>query len=167
MSKLRFCFLHVLGYYVLMPLTLLGFRVAAKGRGLGRLRVGKLTVWGDSAFLDVCKSSIERMRTLDPALSQWLTERHWAWVYQNTQGGSGDAAPPRLFGINSSYLAWQADGIIARLVYVAFCISAFSELQASQPEDQIAHRRVMSSSRSWLETQGFPSELSDCYAVEN
>jgi hypothetical protein len=165
MSKLRSCFLHVLAYYVVLPLGLLGFRVAAKGRGLGRVRVGKLTVWGDSAFLELCKSSIERMQMLDPVLYERLTKRHWVWVYQDTQGATNDAAAPRLFGINSSYLAWHSDGVIARLVYVAFCMAVLSELQTSQPRDQMAHRRVMSNSRSWLETRGFPRELSDCYPV--
>ena len=161
MNKLRSCFLHVLGFYVLFPLWRLGFRVAAKGRGLRRLRVGKLSVWGDSGFLDLCKSSIERLKTLDSGLYQALTSTRRTWVVQDSQR-IGDAAP-MLFGINPSYVAWQSNGVIARLVYVTFCISGFSQRQNSVEEGRAMYQKVLKNSRSWLEAQGFPQELVDCY----
>jgi hypothetical protein len=74
-SKLRSFFLYrLLATYVLCPLWLLGFRLAARVRGVGRLRVGKLSVWGDAGFLALSKSSIERVGHLDPELHRVLTQ---------------------------------------------------------------------------------------------
>ncbi len=162
MSKLRFHFLRALEC-VVFPLCLLGFRVAARGRGLNRLCVGKLSVWGDSCFVGLCKASIERLRTLDPELHRTLTSHRWAWVFQDQQG-TGDA-PPRLFGINSSYTAWESDGGVARLVYAAFCISVLSERRTFGEEFRSTHQRAMVNSRSRLQARCFPEELASCFAV--
>lgn len=162
MSKLRFHFLRALEC-VVFPLCLLGFRVAATGRGLNRCRVGKLSVWGDSGFVALCKASIERLRTIDPELYRTLTGQQWAWVIQDRQG-TGDA-PPRLFGINPSYTAWESDGVVARLVYAAYCISVLSERRTFGEEFRSAHERAMNKSRSWLQTRGFPEESATCFAV--
>jgi len=161
MSNLRRCFLHVLAAYVVRPVMLLGLQVAAKERGFHRLRVGKLSVWGDSGFLDLCKSSIERLRTLDPVLYQALTRCRRAWVVEDPQH-VGDGALPWLFTVDSAYVAWQAEGVIARLVYVALCLSAFSQPPTSAEEAR-RYQDVKNKSRSWLETRGFPQELVACY----
>jgi len=161
-NKLRSCFLHTLGC-VVFPLCLLGFRVAAKGRGLNRMRVGKLSLWGDSSFLELSKASIERLRVLDPALHATLTSSRWAWIFQDRQG-IGDA-PPRLFGINPSWTAWERDGVVARLVYAAFCISVLSERKTVGEEFRSSHQTAMVKSRSWLQTRGFPGDLVACFGV--
>jgi hypothetical protein len=162
MSKLRSAFLHALAWVVL-PLCLLGFRVAAKGRGAKRRRVGKLTFWGDSGFLELCELSLERLGTLDPEARRDLTMRRWVWVVQDLQS-VGDA-PPRIFGISPSYTVWRSDGVIARLVYVAFSISARPPGKGSQEELRERQARVMKSSRSWLEVHGFPEELAACFVL--
>jgi hypothetical protein len=162
MNKLRSSFLYVLSSFVIFPLCLLGASVAAKGKGIRRLRVGKLRVWGDEGFLKLCSSSIDRIQTLDPNLHQALTQRRRAWVFQDAQGPGGDA-PPLVFLVNKSYVVWQSDGIVARLVYIAFCVSTFSTRQIWHDNFWNLHRKVMENSRSWLETRGFPRELADCY----
>lgn len=162
MSKLRRCFLYVLAAYVLRPLVLLAIQVATKERGLHRLRVGKLSVWGDSGFLDLCKSSIERLKTLDPVLYQALTRCRRVWAFQDPQPVGCDA-PPWLYCIGSAYVAWQSDGILARLVYVAFSISEYPQGPTFDEDSWGTQQKVMKNSRSWLETRGFPQQLVDCY----
>jgi hypothetical protein len=162
MNRLCDCFLRALGC-VVFPLCLLGFRVSAKRRGLKRFRVGKLSVWGDSGFLELCKASIERLNTLDPGLHRALTSQRWAWVLQDRKG-TGDA-PPRLFAINPSYAAWEAEGVVARLVYAAFCITVLSERRTFGEEFRSTHQKAMNNCRSWLQTRGFPEELAACFAV--
>jgi hypothetical protein len=159
MSKLRSCFLWALGLVVL-PLLLLGFRVAAGGRGLGRRRTGKLSIWGDSVFQDLCKASLDRLKTMDPGLYRTLTNTHWIWVFQSLDG-AGDA-PPRLIAVNRSWTAWQSEGVVARLAYAAFCMSL---LRGTCGEEfRSKHRTVMSHNRSWLRTKGFPGDLVCCFA---
>jgi hypothetical protein len=68
-----------------------------------------------------------------------------------------------LFLISSAYVTWQTDGVIARLVYVAYCLSAFSPRQTWDDGLRDLHRKVMEDSRSWLEARGFPRQLVHCY----
>ena len=167
MSKLRSGFLHALAWYVVVPLCLLGFRVAAKGRGLDRLRVGKLSLWGDRPFLDLCKSSIERLKALDLNLYEALTRHRWVWVWQSPKSEPDSSTSPRLFSIDPAYVAWQTDGIIARLVYVAFYVSACSRRKVSQDGVRSTNRSAMEESLSWLKTRGFPDELAACYSMRD
>jgi hypothetical protein len=167
MNRLRSCFLYrFLGSYVLCPLWLLGFRVAARARGLRRLRVGKLSVWGDAGFLALCRSSIERLESLDSTLHRVLTQGRWAWLFQAPGGLPyiGNLGPPWLFSVDPPYVAWQSEGIIARLIYVAFCMSEFLAGHASGEGFEARHKLVMKQVRSWLETRRFPEQLLDCYA---
>jgi hypothetical protein len=76
----------------------------------------------------------------------------------------GNLGPPWLFSAEPGYAAWQSDGIIARLIYVAFCVSAFPEGCTSVEESEGRHKAVLTQSRSWLESRGFPRELIECYA---
>src|ERR1017187_1362805 len=167
MKKLKSRFLYrVLAWNVIWPFLLLGFRVGEKVHGHRRLRSGKLSVWGDADFLNVCSSSIDRLQSLDCDLHLVLTQRRWVWVLQASKGTPymGCLGPPWLFNVDPLYMSWHSDGIIARLVYVAFCISEFSTHHTSKEEMQERHLIVMKSSGSWLEMRGFPQGLVDCYA---
>lgn len=166
MSKLRSFFLYrLLATYVLCPLWLLGFRLAARVRGVGRLRVGKLSVWGDAGFLALSKSSIERVGHLDPELHRVLTQGRWAWVFQASPSLPyvGSLGPPWLFSVGAPYVAWQSEGIIARLIYIALCMSEFATGCTSGEESEARHKIVMKRSRAWLEARNFPEELAGCY----
>jgi hypothetical protein len=167
MNRLRSCFLYrLLGAYVLCPLWLVGFRVAARVRGLRRLRVGKLSVWGDAAFIALCRSSIERLESLDSTLHRVLTRGRWAWLFQAPGDSSyiGNLGPPWVFSVDPPYVTWQSEGIIARLVYVALCMSEFPTGGASGPGAAARHKVVMKQAQSWLETRKFPEELVRSYA---
>lgn len=134
MKKLRSCFLYrVLAWNLIWPGLLLGFRVIEKGLGHRRLRVGKLSIWGDADFLRLCSSTIDRLQKLDCDLHQVLTQRRWIWIVQSPHGAHhlGSLGPPWLFNVNPLYLAWRSDGVIARLIYVAFCLSEFSGRHSS------------------------------------
>ena len=163
MKKMRACFLYLLLWYVMLPSILLALPLAMKEGGIRRLRIGKLSVWGNPVFLELCKSSIERLKSLDATLYQALTQCRRVWVLQDPEH-IGDATPLRIFMVNSAYLAWQSDGIIARLIYMAFCMSGFSGRHTSEVESRDIYQKVMKNSRSWLETRGFPQQLVDCYA---
>ena len=166
MNKLRSCFLYrLLASYVLCRLWLLGFRLAARVRGLHRLRVGSLSVWGDAGFLSLCRGSIERLARLDGSLHHVLTEGRWVWIFQAPEGWPyiGNLGPPWLFSLEPAYAAWQSDGIIARLVYIGFCISEFPTGHTSRAEAEDRHKIVVERSRSWLACHSFPDQLVDCY----
>ena len=167
MNKLRsFLLYRLLAAYVLCPAWLLGFRVTARARGVRRLRVGKLSVWGDAGLLALCRSSIERLESLDSTLHSVLTRGRWAWLFQAPRGlpYTGNLGPPWLFSIDPPYVAWQSEGIIARLIYVAFCMSEFPAGHASGEGSEARHKLVMKEARSWLETRRFSEQLVDCYA---
>jgi hypothetical protein len=167
MNKLRFCFLNILAVCVFCPLGLLAFRVAAKAHGLSRLRVGKLLFWGEPAFLDLCKSSIERLRTLDSDLWQILTRGRWVWVYQERHDVGSVGPPFWLFNMDPAYVAWQSEGVIARLVYIAFCISIFCRRGISEDKGPSPYGRAVTETKSWLEARGFPQPLIACYGIGN
>ena len=164
MNKLRSCLLYrLLGAYVLCPLWLLAFGLAARARGVRRVRVGKLLVWGDAGFLGLCRSSMERLERLDSGLHRVLTQGQWVRIFQAPKdyyiGGLG---PPWLFSVEPTYVAWQSDGIIARLIYIAFCMAEFP--RGHKPGESAGrHKSVVKQARSWLETRGFPEVLIDCY----
>ena len=167
MNRLRSCFFYrLLGAYVLCPLWLLGFRMGARAQGLRRLRVGKLSVWGDASFLALCRSSIERLESLDSTLHRVLTQGRWAWLFQSPEGlpYTGNLGPPWLFSVDPPYVAWRSEGIIARLIYVAFCMSEFPMGHTSGEGSEARHTMVMKRARAWLESRGFPEELVGCYA---
>ena len=154
---------RLLGKHVLCPLWLLGFRAVAKARGFDRLRIGTLSVWGDAGFLALAKSSMERLKSLDLGLHGVLTQGQWAWIFQAPKDFyTGNLGPPWLFSVELPYLAWQSDGLIARLIYIAFCMSEFAG--GHKPGESVGrHKGVIKRSRSWLESRGFPEALIDCY----
>jgi hypothetical protein len=166
MNKLRsYSSYRLLATYVICPVVLLWLRAVARIQGLRRLRVGRLSILGDPGFLSLCSSSVERLEHLDPALHRVLTD-HSVWLLQTTEGLPyvGNLGPPWLFSVEPGYGAWQSDGIVARLIYIAFCVSAFPEVCTSVKESEARHNVVMTRSRSWLENRGLPRELVECYA---
>jgi hypothetical protein len=156
-------FLYFAMAFVINPLGLLSLRVAVAMGRMRHLQIGKLSLWGDADFLELCRSSLDRLNALDPGFYQILTEKSEVHIVQDATGSSGEAAP-FLFVVGSHYLAWKSDGMIARLVYVGFCVSGFSMRQTWDKNFPNVRKEVMAKSRSWLERQCFPPELVECYA---
>ncbi len=167
MEKLRSCFLwYLVATYIVCPLWHLGFRVLARARGIHRVRLGNLSAWGDADFLSLCKESVDRLAKRDGNLRQTLTAGRWVWVIQVPDGVpyAGNLSPPWLFTIGPGYVSWRADGIVARLVYIAFCMTEFPTARTSYDDTKRRHDMVKKQARSWLEAHSFPQTLVDCYA---
>ena len=75
----------------------------------------------------------------------------------------GRLGPPWLFSVSPRAVEWKSDGIVARLIYIAFCISRFPAGYARPEQAEATHKAVMALSRSWLESGGFPRELVESY----
>jgi hypothetical protein len=87
------------------------------------------------------------------------------FLLQSPKAGpyAGGLGPPWLFSVSPRAVDWKTDGIVARLIYVAFCISRFPTGYARPEEAEATHKAVMALSRSWLESRGFPRELVESY----
>ena len=57
----------------------------------------------------------------------------------------------------------MSDGMVARLIYIAFCISRFPAGDRGPEQAEATHKAVMAFSRSWSESRGFPRELVESY----
>jgi hypothetical protein len=71
-----------------------------------------------------------------------------------------------LFTINDQFAGWRSDGIIARLVYISFKVSAFPR-HAIPPEEVVARARQHSAvvqTKLWLEAHDFPHLLSESFS---
>ncbi len=166
MSKLRACSIYrLLANYVLCPVWLLGFRAFGWLTGLRRLRIGKLSILGDPGFLGLCSSAVNSLERLDPAVHRLLTGRS-VWLFQAKQDVPyvGNLGPPWLFSVEPGYVEWKSEGVLARLIYIAFCVSEFPAACTSVGESEARHSVLKTRSRSWLESRGFPRELIECYA---
>ncbi len=165
MSRLRSSSLYrAFAGLVICPALLLVMRVLAPIMGLRRSRVGKLSILGDEGFLSICNFSVKRLEHLDPMLHRLLTERP-VFLLQSPKAAPyvGGLGPPWLFSVSPRAVEWKTDGIVARLVYAAFCISRFPTGYARAEEAEATHKAVMALSRSWLENRGFPRELVESY----
>jgi hypothetical protein len=73
----------------------------------------------------------------------------------------------RLFTINDRFISWNSDGVIARLVYIAFKLPAF-HWRVIRAEDAAAARAaqgsVVAQTRLWLEAHNFPRLLSESFS---
>jgi hypothetical protein len=165
MNRLRSCSLYrAFAASVICPALLLALRVTAPIMGLRRLRVGKLSILGDAGFLSLCNSSVECLAHLDPILHRLITERP-VCLLQSSKATPyvGSLGPPWLFSISPRAVEWKSDGIVARLIYIAFCISRFPAGYARPEQAEATHKAVMALSRSWLDSHGFPRELVESY----
>jgi|GEM_PF-6466743 hypothetical protein len=125
------------------------------------LRVGTLRFWGPRDFLEKCSSSLQRLRDLDSELYSRLTTRQKLEFYYNPT--LLQAYYVWMFSIDDSYLAWQTDGIIARLVYSAQLAALFPRRAISKAKSRSLYSEVMATTRAWLEARSFPKELIDCF----
>jgi hypothetical protein len=168
MQRLGRKFLHVIFTWVLFPLWLGGLYIAAWLHKDRPLRLGKLTICGPSSFRELCRVSVERMASLDPVMHGRLTGDHWVWVfYDDTR--SEQYGPPWVVTINSAYRDWQAEGVIARLVYLAYHMAAFPRTVPSREEQaEVVPKRlaVLAQTKAWLEARGFPPALVECYSEQ-
>jgi len=125
------------------------------------LRIGTLRFWGPRDFLEKCSSSVQRLHDLDSELYSRLTTRQRLEFYYNPK--LVQAYYAWLFSIDDSYLAWQTDGIIARLVYSAQLAALFPRRAISKATSQALYSEVMATTRAWLKARTFPKELVDCF----
>jgi hypothetical protein len=163
MNSLKSCVLVRRSFnYVIGPALLLGLRAVARVTGYRRLSIGKLSVLGDASFLSLCNSSVERLERLDPILHRLLTNRP-VWLFHSAKAEPyvGNLGPPWLFSVHPRAVEWGSDGMVARLVYIAFCISRFPAGYARPEEAEATHKAVMALSHSWLESRSFPHELAE------
>jgi hypothetical protein len=169
MDRLLGKFLHVIFTCVTFPMTLAGLWVAATLARARPVRVGKLTICGPPSFLELCRGSLERLASLDPMMYRRLTGDQRVWVfYEDTR--SEQFGPPWVVAINSAYVKWQNEGIIARLVYLIYCMAAFPRPVMSRKEQAAAGPRrlaALAQTKAWLEERAFPGALIGCFSEQS
>lgn len=131
-------------------------------RGYSRLRIGTLTFWGPRDFLETCAASVRRLHELDSELHIRLTTQQRLVFYYSPKRLE-QAYYVWIFSIDDSYLGWQSDGIIARLVYSAQLAAVIPRQVVSDAMSRTLHTTVNTMTRSWLEAQRFPEVLVDCF----
>lgn len=147
--------------YLAEPLLRLFSHLLYRIMGHSCLRIGTLRFWGSRDFLEKCSLSVQRLYTLDSELYSKVTTQQKLEFYYNPK--LVQAYYAWLFSIDDSYLAWQSDGIIARLVYSAQLAASYPRRAISQATSEALHSEVMGKTRAWLEARRFPDELIDCF----
>jgi hypothetical protein len=149
-----------LSYLVEPPFRLVS-HLLSRMEGQSCLRIGTLSFWGPRDFLEKCSASVQRLQELDSELYFRLTTRQKLEFYYN----------PKLlqtyylwiFSIDDSYLAWQNDGIIARIVYSAQLAELFPRRAVSKTASRALYSEVVQTTRVWLKARAFPKELIECF----
>lgn len=161
--------LHMIFRYGFFPVWLAGLRIMSMFSRVNPLRVGKLTVYGPQSFLDVCQSSLQRLASLDVEIYHHLTGNEGVWVFPDNER-SERIGPPWVISIDPASVSWREEGVIARLVYVVFYMLTFPRPAMSWEENDAAlleHRTVLTQTKSWLQTHGFPAPIVGCFSEES
>ena len=151
--------------YLLMPLFQLVPCILLRLMGHSRLRIGTLTFWGERGFLTTCNTAVCRLRKLDPDLHASLTQDH-KLVFYHSPRHLEEVCTIGYFSIDEAYYSWQADGVIARLVYaarLAVCGLPRFVPNEEMPSVRAAHAAVCLATAAWLAERSFPERLVDCF----
>ena len=150
-----------LSYLLEPPLRLLSC-ILQRLMGHSRLRIGTLTFWGPRDFLDTCAASVQRLHELDSELHTRLTTQQ-KLVFCYAPKGLVHAYFAWIFSIDDSYMAWQSDGVITRLVYAAQLATLIPRRAISMEATHALHSEAMMTTRLWLEAHGFPELVVDTF----
>jgi hypothetical protein len=111
---------------------------------------------------------IERLGSLDTGLHRQLTEQKSLCIYYDPEQ-LHDMYSWGLYSINDRFVAWGTDGIIARLVYIAFKLATFP-WRAVRAHDmaaaRVAQNSVLAQTKRWLEAHNFPAPLCESFSEE-
>jgi hypothetical protein len=168
MDRLLSKFVNVIFTCVTFPMALAGLWVATTLARARPVRVGKLTICGPPSFLELCGASVERLASLDPMMYRRLTGEHPVWVFYE-DARSEQFGPPWVVAINSAYVKWQSEGIIARLVYLIYYMAAFPRPVMSRKEQAEAGPKrlaALAQTKAWVEDRAFPAALVQCYSEQ-
>jgi hypothetical protein len=155
--------------YLLVPLLRLVICILLRLTGHSRLRIGTLTFWGERGFLTTCNTAVCRLRELDPDLHASLTQDHKLLFYHSPRHLE-QVCPAGYFSIDDAYYSWQADGVIARLVYAArlvVCGLPRFVTKEEQPSARAAHAAACLATTAWLAERSFPELLVDFFKEQS
>jgi hypothetical protein len=165
MRHIRFKALAIFEGWIFFPVMEGILRIVSVFSTRQFVRISKLKISGPPDFLELCKSSVERLASLDPKIHRCLTIKQRLWV-SYTDKQSGRHGPPWVLLVNEAYASWQTDGVIAQLVYMFFYMESFPSGVLNR-ENQVAvkaiNRDVLAQTKAWLDAHTFPEKLAECF----
>ncbi len=155
------------GPRVFVPLACSVFVVVAWLGRVPHIHIGKLSIWGPQPFLDLCKTAVERLQAMDSSLLRCLTEVGRLWCIPGPWPGVSRHI--RIFSVSEEWMAWECQGVVARLVYIAYYLAAYPPpVRTETPAAAVLTRRtVLAQTRAWVEAHGFSPQLVECFAEQN
>jgi hypothetical protein len=151
--------------YVFEPVVRVALHILQRLMGHSRLRIGKLTFWGEPGFLASCEMAVGRLQDLDSELHVTLTQRLNLTFYHNAKRLE-QVSSLGLFSIDDRYFAWQADGIIARLVNAARLVACEQPRIVTKkelPTVKALRAAASGATGDWLAARRFPEALVTCF----
>jgi hypothetical protein len=150
---------------LLFPSTWIFIATAPRGSVIAQ---NELRIQGAPSFISAVSMALDQLKALDMELYRSLTSREQVVVYYD-EDVLVDAIFPRFFSIDGGYLAHGLDGVVARLVYIAFTVSECSRFRyvlrdaASMKQ---AQQDVIKETRDWLKLHGCAPALYELFGRE-
>ena len=99
-------------YWVSGKIGVLFLNVAVRTFGYANYRHGRASFWGTKEFVASAREAVALLQTKDPEKAERISCIHWIFWYSPKTCMQGANS----FSIDSNYLSWEAEGILAYLV---------------------------------------------------